>query len=263
MSEREKRLLKRQQAQLEMEKEELRKEMEKQRKLIEALEDERRKEESKTEDVGKDLIRTSHLTNVDRLVEGIEQPHIPKRASGGKEERIAPGDISLTEPSKAEYKIVDEVGESTDTRTDFVSPDKHKDPTTKQKEVTLSQVDLDFETRYRKLKQSLTDSLERTRTLSKAREKQVDRAKVTDSLDKRYRDNEDEHSLSLTPYLNRNRRGKEEIEDKESVNKQLSTGSVEDSHSEIFLPADLDVEERKLVDHIRKLVRRKNIGGRK
>ena len=119
--------------------------------------------------------------------------------------------------------------------------------------MTTPSIDLDFEARYRRLKQSLTDSLERSRTFSKAREKQVDQEKATESLYFRSTDNEDEKSLSFAPYLKRNRKEKEEIEDKISVGKQLITNSMEEITGDVFLPADLEVEERKLVDQIKKL----------
>ena len=66
-------------------------------------------------------------------------------------------------------------------------------------------------------------------------------------------DNEDEKSLSLAPYLKRNRKDKEEIEDKISVGKQLIIDSMEEITGNVFLPADLEVEEGKLLDQIKKL----------
>lgn len=242
MSEREKRLLKRQQALLEKEKEELREKMEKQRKLIKALQDEKRKE-GKSEDVDRDPIRPSDQTDVDLQANRREQSPKSKGAIAERE-RVASGGRSLAESSTAEFNTVDEIGES---------PVIHKDLTTKRKEVTTPSIDLDFEARYRRLKQSLTDSLERSRIFSKAHEKQVEQAKAAESLSYRSTDNEDELSLSLAPYLKRNREEKEEIEEKISVGKQLSADSMEEIRGDVFVPAELDEEERQLLDQIRKL----------
>ena len=139
MSEREKRLLKRQQAVLEKEKEELRKKMEKKRNLIKALQEEKRKEEGKSEDLDRDPISPSDQRDVDLQANRIEQSPKLKGTKAEKEkERIASGGRSLTESSTAEFNTLDEVGES---------PAKHQDLTTKQKEVTTPRIDLDFEAR--------------------------------------------------------------------------------------------------------------------
>lgn len=84
MLEREKRLLKRQQAVLEKEKEELRKKMEKQRNLIKALQQEKRKEESKSEDLDRDPIRPSDQRDVDLQANRLEQSPKQKGAKAEK-----------------------------------------------------------------------------------------------------------------------------------------------------------------------------------
>ena len=263
MSERDKRALKRQRAQLEMEKEELVKKIENQRKMIETLQDERRKKESKSEDVDRDGLITPEQIHLGRIPDDIKQTRTPRGASGGTEDTSTNNTNSSAESSQMDhclsfyFKIVDEVGES---------PDKQKDYATRSKEMTTPGTD--FETRYRKLKQTLTDSLARTRALTKTCEEQTEKAWATDTLSHSFTDKEDEDGLSLAPYLIMDRGKKllyeEEVEDEDRIDERLSRSVVDDSHNDVFLPTELDIEEKKIIDRVKKLrVRRKNAGGRK
>ena len=106
---------------------------------------EKRKKEGKSEDLDRDPIRPPDQRGENFQANRIEQS--PKlNLAKAEKERIASGGRSLTESSTAEFHTLDEVGES---------PIKHKDLTTQQKEVTTPSIDLDFEARYRRLKQSL------------------------------------------------------------------------------------------------------------
>ena len=249
MSERDKRALKRQQTQLEDERKELMGKLETQRRLIESLQESKKKEESKSDGIDRDSSRAQGQASGGEQPDNTEKTRTPKRVDRSTDVRKMADKKELTEASQTQLEVIDEVGES---------PDRRLVHSTIPKEV--SRMDDDFDVRYKRLKQKLTDSLNITHDVTGAQKETTEKSRASKSLPTIIQAEDNPDRLSLTKYLVRNRWTKliseEEDTSERGENKtsdQLSTGSFDDTRDGAYFDTGQDMEERQIVDRVKKL----------
>ena len=154
-----------------------------------------------------------------------------------------------TEASQTQFEVIDEVGES---------PDRRQVHSTVPKEV--SRIDDDFDVRYKRLKQKLTDSLNITQDVTEAQKETTEKSRASKSLPTIIQAMDNPDKFSLTKYLARNRWTKliSEEEDtsergEDKTSDQLSTGSFDDTRAGAYFDTGQDTEESQIVDRVKKL----------
>ena len=124
----------------------------------------------------------------------------------------------------------------------------------------VSRIYDDFDVRYKRLKQKLTDSLNITQDVTGAQKETTEKSRASKSLPTIIQAEDNPAGSSLTKYLARNRWTKlisveedtsERGEDKTAD--QLSTGSFDDTRAGAYSDTGQDTEESQIVDRVKKL----------
>lgn len=305
MSEREKRNLKWQQTKLEMEKKDLLKEIAMQKSTIERLKWEQEQRDKTEMDRNKSQ-GTGHANTVsaqdgNSLAIGGDLSEAERDSTSDRMESLRSNpmewntldqtnethDHDKTEEDFSRRKVlsVDDTGFAQDLEeryerlrraTSFGDDEKVNSIEVR---ATTEKADLDISERCKRLTKSLTDSLERTRALAKAREEQKEKSErfgsavhrtVFDSVPHTSTEKSDREPLSLRPYLTKDKDSKDTdrkiykphdpdpmsgsyLRDHRTAEKNIIRSSTQDSSRIELLDDDAEGEERSMTERVKKL----------